>query len=723
MGRPKDRKQRELRRAEEELEKGIERHDGERAAAALLHLPPVARTPHLPAVATLYATEVERAHATHNQGKLGKLLDCAREEPRLLEVLPAPALLATSWVLLLSAAQRGDFATAASHLERLRPDLAQRAPVLLTWLSAWVEGEGVIADTKALPPLPSRDERLGYETVPLSRAPSPPDAAENVEPAVLKAAATLRPPDFRRLMHEWTRTLPATFARQVRVLAGQLSLREALLAAPERHYLAPLSLLATMAAETAAKPGREPALVPELTGEVLLGLRVLNACRGETMTAEEAHALSRLVLLAAQDPQHRALMTAYVSTLHLPLELGQRAAELYEKLLTLAPDPALWTSAVEHWLKSREAGPPPKWLQKSLEQLASRPSLDIAAWLRGLEIARQNAVFVYLTNHAPPRLGLELADRAWAGADPRLRHELGTLIVTLIESLPGTATQLPSRVHTVEDCLRLVECLEGEVPPELEELLRTLPPWLPIPEQLRGLLSQAIARDSLLRDHGAASDELFAEVERFADRLLPESHAFAELAMLVAPDDEEAFRRARRHLEHSPVIESAMSLLFAAYVDQRKQLESKLIEYTVDRWSSDAATLARALLQLQDEDAPRPIMRPFARALLLADAKFTGVRDLEYMSAIYLAYRLVPARERKALNIPELYPEKQPKKHPKKQAKKHPKKQPSSSAGAKKSRKAAPEPAAKRQPPRRAIQPAAGSRSGRMQLDLPEGFR
>lgn len=656
MGRPKDGKERELRRAREELAKGLQRHDGGRAAEALVQLPPDARTAHLAEVASLFAAEVQRAQAARNQAELAKLSAAAAQEPRLLAAISGMARLAVSWALLWGAARRSDWTAVAEFAEWLRPELAQRSPALARWLDAWVRTQGAIPAAEELPPLPAGDERLGYERVPLLRAPAAPETAEQVEPAVLTAAATLRPPDFRALMFTWTRSLPPPLGRAVRGIAGQLAMYEALRGAPSRRHLAPLSLLAAMAVEPPTKPSQPPALITELGSEVMLGLRLLNACRGNEMTAEEARLFSALLLAAAQDPQQRERVIAYAATLRFPPEAHAQAAKLHEQLLSSDPNPdrPLWANAVEQWMQAEVAGPPPSWLLRALERLAAGPGVELAGWLHGLDPTRRSAVFDFLVDEAPPLLGLDLADRAWAAAEPRLRPELARLVVSLIEALPDDDAHSISSVRTVGDCLKLMERLSADDSMLAERALRELPPQLPLPEDLRHSLTRAMRREGLLRDEESFDKQQRGQIQRFAERLLPESRGFAELALRAAPSEADAARVARSHLEHAAAIEDALALLYLAYTMDRRHTQAAIIECALGRWGKDAAALARALLRLHDEAAPRPIQLPFARALLQADREFTGDRNVLYMAALCMSHRLVPAKERKALGIPNL---------------------------------------------------------------------
>jgi hypothetical protein len=697
MGRPKDRKERELERALEVLDKSIKRRDGERAVEALLLLPTAVRMPSLAAVAPLFAIEVQRAQAAHDLGRLSRFAAQAVKEPGLLAALARPAIPEVRWALLWGAAQRGDFAAAEGHLHELQPDLEKQTPTLLAWLSAWVRGRGAIPDAGALPPLPAESERLGYDRRTRARAPEPPTRPEQVEPAVITAAATLRPLDFRALMLDWVRSLPAPLAHAVRVLAGKLAMREALRCAPERRHHAALSLLAAMASLPPATSGAAPQRVEELAEEVLLGLRIANAGRGGDFVAEEARLVSSLVLLAVQDPAHRRVVIAYVATLRFPAALQQRAAELHEKLLALEPDPELLATAIEHYMKQDEsAGPPPGFLVDTLARLVERPAAETAAWLRALAPARQASLFAFLRDEAPPALGLDLADRAFADADAQLRHALAELVVHLIEALPSGDPQALSRVRTVGDYLKLMRRLDQEVPFELQILLQDLPPHLPFPEPLRRELSQALRREGRGAGGGYDSRQR-AEVQRFSARMLVASRSFAGLAIKAARSEKDALETARSYLDQVTQIDDALTFLWHAYEAGRNQVYPAIIEQTLSRFGHDENALARAVYRLDQEDAPLPFLKPFARALLVIEIRFTGDRSPEYRMALSIAKRLVPARERRALGLPGSPPKARSTRKPK--------------AGA------------GRQSSRTSKEPAVVPAAGERQLDLSEIFR
>src|SRR3990167_6546811 len=105
MGRPKDRKERELERAQEVLDKSLNRRDGERAVQALLLLPKAVRIPYLARVAPLFAIEVQWAQSAHDLGRLSRFAAQAVKEPELLTALAGPAVLEVRWALVWGAAQ------------------------------------------------------------------------------------------------------------------------------------------------------------------------------------------------------------------------------------------------------------------------------------------------------------------------------------------------------------------------------------------------------------------------------------------------------------------------------------------------------------------------------------------------------------------------------------------------------------------------------------------
>lgn len=671
MGRPKDRKEREIERAHDVLDKSIKRRDGEPALEALLQLPPTARLPYLAAVAALFAVAVGRAQSAHDLGRLSKFAAQAAQEPRLLDALPSPAILEVRWALLWGAAQRGDFAAATDHLLALQPDLEKQAPSLLAWLSAWVQGRGVIADAThlpALPPLLTERDRLGHDRRLRARPPDPPQAPEQVEPAVILAAATLPTQDFRALMFDWIHQLPPKLAYAVRVLSGKLALREVLRCAPERRHHAPLSLLTAMATLPPATPDRVPERVCELAEDVLLGLRVANAYRSE-LGPEETRRLSSLVLLAVQDPAHRGVVMAYVATLRFPASAQKQALDLYEALLRLELHLELLATAIKQFMKPHEGnGPPPRFLLDALAGLLQRPAEESSAWLRTLDSARQAAVLAFLRDEAPPALGLDLADRALSDADAQLRHALAELVVLLIEALPDFDPQALSQMRTVGDCLKLVRRLDLPVPHDLMIMLSELPPQLPVPEEMQWEVRQAL-RFERRRTNGGYDSRQQAEVQRFCARMLFASRSFAGLAIKAARSDKEAIETARSYLLQVTQIDDALVLLRHADEANRSPLYPVIVAGALDRFGKDAKALAHAVCRLEQEDAPRPFLQAFARALLLVDQQLTDGKSPDYLRALAIARRVVPARERRLLGLPVSPAKTKPKKKPKTDAK------------------------------------------------------
>ena len=142
MGRPKDKRDRLIERAQAEIQRALARQDGGGAAEHLLHLPRELRAEMLPALVPLLAAEIRRAAAAGELGRLSQWAARVESEPRLLSGVSAGALDAVGadalFALVVGGLRAREYPRAERLLALLTPYLRDRGPRLLAWLQALV---------------------------------------------------------------------------------------------------------------------------------------------------------------------------------------------------------------------------------------------------------------------------------------------------------------------------------------------------------------------------------------------------------------------------------------------------------------------------------------------------------------------------------------------------------------------------------------------------------
>ncbi|MFH0903047.1 MAG: DUF6109 family natural product biosynthesis protein, partial [Pseudomonadota bacterium] len=278
-------------------------------------------------------------------------------EPRLVDagVTSDAERLDAIWTLMWGSIRSRDFARAEHRWQEVSVEVFRCNPVLGKALQAFLaarghpEGDAVVADIETVVASLTAQEcaRLGYDRgqcQPSSlRAILPPPASVvAVEQAVLAACGGETWPRFVEIVESWSGKVVPPIRRAIRVLAGALAVREALLrvTSAAARPLESMRLLAKCVEREQAPP--------ELAGDALLALRlVLSRIPGSgPRTEEEAEACAAVVEAAACYPEHRRVVVDSVTSWQPTKEMGGAVLSMIRSLARLQPCAALAAKAL-----------------------------------------------------------------------------------------------------------------------------------------------------------------------------------------------------------------------------------------------------------------------------------------------------------------------------------------------------------------------------------------
>jgi len=591
-----DREERQQRRWLEDARKYLERGDLESALTALLRLSRPLREELMPGAAALFRGAVHEQHRRGAWGMLGTLSARADAEPGLVErgVEPEEAR-STYWPLMWAAGRAREWARAQRMWRPLAETARERAPRLAVAVDAWLSAQGTPAPeavTPVLACLSAVDSRLGIESVRPRAALPPPRTVAEVEETVLALCALEPFPVFASRVEAWAREARAEVARAVWELAGQLAARELWLRASAAKGPAslcePALLLAGAVRETRASP-----LVADLA---LQALRAMTAQlpQGGLSRAEEAEAWCALAQASALDPHVRPWVVQAVSEMDFSEAVLPQALRLYQALLLLAPDAALWARALMKWDEHEpEADIAPGWLQEGLRRLIPAELPALLAWLKAAKPVDRTELVECVAFTFKPEGVESWVEACWEGAEEELRSVLSSAIVILLDrTRDKKAKRQLERVlrgtHSLEDAERIL--LEAEEGLEAAMSLMELPP-----EGLR------IWR-------------------RFGPRMLAYQVEFLNEALVQASSDAEAWETAERYLGAHGGDAAFIDVLRAMDGTGREELARRVRTQWMERRANDVQALAEAAVACERRGVSCEHLHPVLEAFLLAQA-------------------------------------------------------------------------------------------------------
>jgi hypothetical protein len=584
------------RRWLEDARKYLRRGDLEGALPALLRLPPPRRDELLPHAAALFRRAVEEQHRRGAWGGLGGLAARVEAEPGLVEqgVDPEEAR-ALYWPLMWAAGRAREWTRAQRLWEPLAKTVRERAPRLAEAVEAWISTQGAPAIEVVAPvlaSLPSLDSRLGIEPVrPRVAVPAPRSKAE-VEGAVLALAAIEPFPVFARRTDAWAREAPAEVARAVWELAGQLAARELWLRAAADKEVTALAEPASFLARAAREAGASEVL----SGLVLQALRVLTARlpHKALSRAEEAEAWCSLAQAAALQPEARPWVLQAVSELRFSEGALPQALRLYEALLALSLDAALWARAFLAWGERHpDAHLAPRWLQEGLRQLIATQAPALVAWLQKAGASESTALMEAVASTCAPEWVESWVEACWEGADKPLRRLLSGAIVILMDR-----TRDKKAMRRMERKVLSARSLE---------------------EAARILLGGE-GLEEAAEDWGKLPAEGLRIWRRFAPRMLTYDAEFLNEAVRQAFSPAEAWEAVERYLEANGEDVAYLEALQATEMGGREDLSKRVLARWLERRSGDVQALAEAAVAGERIGIPCKYLHPMLESFLLAVA-------------------------------------------------------------------------------------------------------
>jgi hypothetical protein len=589
-----DREERQHRRWLVDARKYLERGDLEGALAPLLRVPPPLRDEPLPRAAVLFREAVHEQHRRGAWGLLGTLAARADVEPRLVEqgVDPEEAR-AVYWTLVWAAGRAREWARARKLWQPLAETARERAPQLAVAVDSWLRAQGAPAAelvAPALACLPAVDSRLGVEPARPRATLPPPRSVEAVEGAVLALCALEPFPVFASRVQAWAREAPEAVGRAVWELAAQLAARELWLRGGAAKGLATLGEPAVLLARAMSELKDSPAVA----ALVLQALRVVTARlpKEGPSRAEEAEPWCALAQAAALQPDTRHWVVQAVSEVSFSEAALPRALRLYEALLSLELDAALWARALLRWDEhSPEASVAPGWLQEGLSRLLQAQLPALLAWLRAAERFERTALAECVASTFKRELVESWVDACWEGADEELRYVLSSAVIILLDrtrdkSVKRQLERMLRGVHSVDDAEHLLLRMEGALE-QAEALLKLSPEGLRI-------------------------------WRRFAPRMLTYQVEFLNEAVAQASSDAEAWEAAERYLAAHGGDSAYLDVLQAMDGTQREKLSQRILTRWLEQRSNDVQALAEAAVACERRGVPCKRLHPVLEAFLLA---------------------------------------------------------------------------------------------------------
>jgi hypothetical protein len=596
MARP-DLEERQHRRWLDDARKHLTRGDLESALPMLLRLPAPLREEVLPQGAALFRRSVREYHPRGAWGALSTLAVRADAEPGLVERgVVAEEARATYWPLLWAAGRARDWARAQRLWRHLATEVRARAPRLAVALEAWLSSQGA-PPAEVLAPLleclPAVDSRLGIEPARVRATLAAPRSVAEVERAVLALCAIEPFTVFASRVGTWAREAPAEVAQAVWELAGQLAARELWSRAAAGKVGAALSEPAVLLARAVREAGASPVL----SAPVVQALRLVSSGipREGLSRLEEAEAWCALAHAAVLQREARPWVMRAVAGMRCSGAALPRALRLYETLLDLAPEAALWARAFLAWREREpEAPSAPGWLEAGLRRLLSTELSALRAWLKGAEPSEREALADGVASTCEPELVEAWVDALWEDADEQLRHVLSGAIGTLLER---------SQVKSSER--RLDRLLRGAR--DERQALQVL-------MEVEGALDQAQAMMKL-------PPEGLRIWRRFASRVLPYQAEFLELAVCQATSDAEVWQAITRYLQAHPGDRGYAEVLRSMEGLGHEDLAKRVLAQWLELRAGDEQTLAGAVMAAHRMGMSCHFLHPVLEAFMQVLAK------------------------------------------------------------------------------------------------------
>lgn len=436
MSRADAKRNKQARRARDDLSRGVRRKD---IALALDGFLPIAEedvpAAEFDAARDWLAGELRAALGARGGPALAPWLKLGARLPPLLARLRLNDD-ETRWALLWAAAHDQHWPLAELLLRELEPALRERAAELADAVSALVTSRGALTPAQIPVALraPASGERAGVHAVsaPSRRASGPPATATEAEGALVDCYASEPWSAFSTLAQRWLRGKPGE------PVASAIGLTVAELAALELSsgaYEAGLPRFAVvellLAATTAALAHDSDDARARCERALLLGLRIVLGALAQPDGPHPSPGLVASAVRAALATSLRESVTRVITEL-----AGRPAAalppQLVRELYELSPTPQLWARATlaldaEEEQRMRHGRRPRRssieWLERSVAvQLAEPDSLQQG--IATLETKQRQNLFSTLAAALPPGLVADTVFALWPRTTEARRQEL-----------------------------------------------------------------------------------------------------------------------------------------------------------------------------------------------------------------------------------------------------------------------------------------------------------
>ncbi|HUK66432.1 MAG TPA: hypothetical protein VLV17_06350, partial [Anaeromyxobacteraceae bacterium] len=453
------------------------------------------------------------------------------------------------------------------------------------------------------------------------------------EPAVLACASLRSSRDFAAEIERWAAASPE-LATSILALAARIQRGEIL----ARMLKGASSLDAAQSlASFLARLGPAEAIPDDLReileDDAVLALRVASALvRSGPLGRKEATGADAILRVAARFPRLRPCVFALTLDCSFEAESIAIAQDLLEALCRLPDSGPLWLMALAIADSDGAAAGLPGWLTAGFAGLLRRPG-DVASALAQLPADQRREVLESALQILPLEDAELFLEEAWARADDAMKP---VLLSSLEELLDRASEHAGDGLSALEVERIMAEMASG---------MGFAPSRAEIRQMLSSPEGRQIAR-SLKDERGAEQKGTFPATARriwvrFADRAIPCSVSYLELALEQDGSKLARMRAVERFLGHSAGDGTAMVDAVWSAEHARCRLASKaLLEHLLGVLGGDRQKLAEALLQAIRRRLRQAIRGTLARAFASADARAAADGRLDVASPEILSARL-----------------------------------------------------------------------------------
>jgi hypothetical protein len=604
MGRP-DKREKQRRRAREQVDSALARGRAGEAADAVLRLAASERDAVLPVLRDAMHKELERAQASRDHAVMLSWVGRVEHEPRLLEASDEAAL--AMRFLLFTAALR---ARRWPQVKRLWNELSSnvgQTPIALA-LDAVVRSEGNPSAAELGAFVDADADRLGYDEARPRVTYARPVSAEQVEHACMACFGAEPFARFREVVSGWLAGAQQELGQALRTTAVLLAHRELLTRAKgdERAALEVAKFCASLAFEAGAPK--------ELEATIMVSLRIVaRALLSAVHDRSIADACGTVGEAALCYPVLVTLVESVVLGARVEAGSASRFMHLLQSVTEKAPSAALvlHVARIRHDAgDGHEHGPAPDWLVRAVERVLQAPATLATA----LDARDENpallahALFVGL----PIPLAVRAVDESWPHASDPVRGVLCRAVSELVERMKeqGSARRAQAGLD-LRQLRSMLEAMDPSAEDMSDEMLRAFS------RSAEGrALSRELAWDTSLLE--PLPESMRPHWQKLEAKVVAYDVSLLETALELETKPAARAALARQFWSRRPTLVARVQAIFETNQRELEQAEDLLREHLLDELVPGASDAGRAFELAEGAGAPHPLRRALSSALIEA---------------------------------------------------------------------------------------------------------